>query len=119
MVIMTRPPYRCVIGLMIKTDEVSEQGCPPRCAEGPDLLRDWQQSLQNDLYVAYTLETGLPIRWVYVRSVYPELEFSFILQWHKVEKLAEQSSKKRETRNGCERLRPFAGMACREGGELI
>jgi hypothetical protein len=25
--IMTRPPYRCAVGLMIKTDEVSEQGC--------------------------------------------------------------------------------------------
>jgi hypothetical protein len=24
---MTRPPYRCAVGLMIKTDEVSEQGC--------------------------------------------------------------------------------------------
>jgi long-chain acyl-CoA synthetase len=25
--IMTRAPYRCAVGLMIKTDEVSEQGC--------------------------------------------------------------------------------------------
>lgn len=24
---LTRPPYRCAVGLMIKTDEVSEQGC--------------------------------------------------------------------------------------------
>jgi hypothetical protein len=24
---MTRPPYRCAVGLMIKTNEVSEQGC--------------------------------------------------------------------------------------------
>jgi len=26
-IIMTRAPYRCAVGLMIKTDEVSEQGC--------------------------------------------------------------------------------------------
>jgi hypothetical protein len=26
-VILTRPPYHCAVGLMIKTDEVSEQGC--------------------------------------------------------------------------------------------
>jgi hypothetical protein len=25
--IVTRPPYRCAVGLMIKTDEVSEQVC--------------------------------------------------------------------------------------------
>jgi hypothetical protein len=97
---MTRPPYRCVIGLMIKTDEISEQGCPPRCAEGADLFRDWKQSLQNDLYVAYTLEMGLPIRTLYARGVYPKLKFSFIFQWYKVENLAEQLSKKRETGNG-------------------
>jgi hypothetical protein len=25
--VVTRPPYRCAVGLMTKTDEVSEQGC--------------------------------------------------------------------------------------------
>jgi hypothetical protein len=25
--LLTRTPYRCAVGLMIKTDEVSEQGC--------------------------------------------------------------------------------------------
>jgi hypothetical protein len=65
------------------------------------------------------LETGLPIRGVYVRSVYPDLEFSFIFQWYKVENLAEQSSEKRETENMQERLKPFAEMACRGEGELI
>jgi hypothetical protein len=61
-------------------DAVTRLTFQPRCAEGADLCRDWKQSLPNDLYAAYTLETGLPIRWVYVRSVYPELEFSFIFQ---------------------------------------
>jgi hypothetical protein len=77
---MTRPLYRCAIGLMIKNDEVSEKGFPPRCAEGADLFRDWKQSLPNDLYVGYTLETGVPIRGVYVRSVYHDLKLSFIFQ---------------------------------------
>jgi hypothetical protein len=83
------------------------------------LCRDWKQSLPNDLYVAYTLETGVPIHGVYVRSVHHDLELSFIFQWHKVENLAEQSSEKREIENMRERLKSFAEMACRGEGELI
>ena len=100
-------------------DAVTRLAFQPRGAEGADLCRDWKQSLPNDLYVAYTLETGVPIRGVYVRSVYHELEFSFIFQWYKVENLAEQSSEKRETENVRERLGSCVKMACGEGGELI
>jgi hypothetical protein len=83
------------------------------------LCRDWKQSLPNDLYVAYTLETGVPIRGVYVRSVHPDMEFSFIFQWHKVENPAEKSSEKHETENVRERLGSCVKIACGEGGELI
>ena len=80
-------------------DAVTRLAFQPRYAEGADLCRDWQQSLPNDLYVAYTLETGVPIRGVYARSVYHELWFSFIFQWYKVDNLAEQSGEKCEAEN--------------------
>jgi hypothetical protein len=100
-------------------DAVTRHAFQPRYAEGADLCRNWKQSLPNDLYVAYSLETGVPIRGVYVRNVHHDLEFSFIFQWYKVENLAEQSSEKRETENMRVRLKPFAEMACRGEGELI
>jgi hypothetical protein len=44
---LTRTPYRCAVGLMIKTDKVSEQGC--------NLVREGEL-LPVGLFMPLTLE---------------------------------------------------------------
>ena len=64
---MARKPYRCAVGLMIKTDEVSEQVWFHNSPERPDfetliVERHLGQIGSLDLPVSAGLNRGVPIR---------------------------------------------------------
>jgi hypothetical protein len=54
MEILTRAPYRCAVGLMIKTDEVSEQGCPVQATFHTDRYEAGQGIIPVARYQAIT-----------------------------------------------------------------